>query len=120
MSFIFLDSCIVIDHINGKYKLDQLALSSACFSSIVDMEVLAGVKNKRDLHTTNKILTHFTSIDTTQEILSLARDLMEMYVLSHNMTIYDSIIAATCLIYDLPLLTHNKKDFRFIDDLKLV
>jgi predicted nucleic acid-binding protein len=36
------------------------------------------------------------------------------------MTIYDSIIAATCLIYDLPLWTYNKKDFKYIENLVLI
>jgi len=40
--------------------------------------------------------------------------------IDHNMGIYDAIIAATCLSYDLPLWTHNKKDFRFIDGIVLV
>ena len=33
--------------------------------------------------------------------------------------VYDAIIAATCMVYDLPLWTHNKKDFKFLD-IKLV
>jgi predicted nucleic acid-binding protein len=36
------------------------------------------------------------------------------------MGIYDAIIAATCLVYDLPLWTYNKKDFRFINELELI
>ena len=31
----------------------------------------------------------------------------------------DAIIAATCLIYDLPLWTHNKEDFRYLAELEL-
>ena len=54
-SMIFIDNCIVIDYINGKVKIEQNLSSKYCFNSIVDMEVLVGVKNKRDLHTT-KIL----------------------------------------------------------------
>ncbi|MEA2049849.1 MAG: hypothetical protein U9O56_03890 [Campylobacterota bacterium] len=45
--------------------------------------------------------------------------LVEKYSLSHGMGIYDTIIAATCLVYDLPLWTYNQKDFRFIDELEL-
>ena len=52
---IFIDTCIVIDYINGKVKIEQNLSSKYCFNSIVDMEVLVRVKNKRDLHTT-KIL----------------------------------------------------------------
>ena len=58
---VFLDSCIVIDYINGRM------------------------------------------------------DIPDEDNLSHDMTIYDGIIAATCMVYDLPLRTHNKKDFKFLD-----
>jgi hypothetical protein len=44
---------------------------------------------------------------------------MEKYTLSHGMSIYDSIIAAICLVYDLPLWTYNKKDFKYIEELEL-
>ncbi|TXL21199.1 VapC toxin family PIN domain ribonuclease, partial [Methylococcaceae bacterium HT2] len=47
--------------------------------------------------------------------MNLSVQLINKYNLSHDMTIYDGIIAATCMVYDLPLLTHNKKDFKFLD-----
>ncbi|HZS48600.1 MAG TPA: hypothetical protein VFC63_26250 [Blastocatellia bacterium] len=30
------------------------------------------------------------------------------------MLLADAVIAATCLVHNLPLLTFNKKDFKFI------
>ena len=36
------------------------------------------------------------------------------------MTTLKAPIAATALVYDLPLLTKNQRDFRFIPDLKLL
>ena len=119
-SMIFIDTCIVIDYINGKVNIEQNLSSKYCFNSIVDMEVLVGVKNKRDLHTTNKKLNIFQNISIDQDVLELARELLNKYVLSHNMGIYDAIIAATCLVYELPLWTYNKKDFKFIDGIELI
>lgn len=119
-NLIFIDTCIVIDYINGKLEMNHSEIGRYCLSSIVDMEVLTGVKNKRDLNTTNKKLNLFNTIDTDQEIMNLARILLNKYVLSHGMGIYDAIIAATCLVYDLPLWTYNQKDFRFIDGLELI
>ena len=37
-SMIFIDTCIVIDYINGKISIEQN--TKYCFNSIVDMEVL--------------------------------------------------------------------------------
>ena len=119
-NLLFIDTCIVIDYINGKLKLDKDNIKRCCFNSIVDMEVLVGVKNKRELNTTNKKLNLFKNISIEQEILDLARDLLDKYILSHNMGIYDSIIAATCIVYELPLWTYNKKDFKYIEELELV
>ncbi len=51
--------------------------------------------------------------------MNLATALVNQYTLSHNMTIYDAIIAATCMVYDLPLWTHNKRDFRYLEQIKL-
>lgn len=114
---IFLDTCILID-----YSKDNIILNcedNYCVSSIVQLEFKAGALNKRELRKINKILSSLKLISTDQDILDLANKLIENYALSHNMGIYDAIIAATCLVYDLPLWTHNKKDFKFIDGLEL-
>jgi predicted nucleic acid-binding protein len=117
---IFLDSCIVIDYINGRLKIEDSLKQDYCINSIVDMEVCVGARNKRELNTINKKISNFVSVDIDQDILDLASLLINQYALSHNMAIYDAIIAATCMVYDLPLCTHNKKDFRFLDELVLL
>ena len=114
---VFLDTCILIDYSKDKISIEDK--ENYCFSSIVQLEFTAGALNKRELKKINKILSEFKSIDTDQDILDLSIKLVNSYALSHNMTIYDAIIAATCLIYDIPLWTHNKKDFKYIKELKL-
>ena len=52
------------------------------------------------------------------EIAILSSKLTNLFSLSHNLKIPDSIIVSTALIYDLPLYTHNIKDFKYIPDLK--
>lgn len=51
---IFLDTCILIDYINGKLIIDDHKIINYCFNSKVDIEVIIGAKDKRDLHATNK------------------------------------------------------------------
>jgi len=114
---IFLDTCILIDYSKNKISINN---QDYCFNSIVQLEFTVGAINKRELKKINKILSEFKLIDTEQEILDLSVKLINKYSLSHNMTIYDSIIAATCLIYDLALWTYNKKDFKYIENLVLV
>ncbi len=110
-----LDTCIIIDYINGKLEILESDKSSLYINSIIENEVIVGAKNKRDLATTNKKISNFAMLEIDQSIMALSTKLLNQYALSHGMTIYDSIIASTCLIYDLPLWTHNKKDFRFLE-----
>lgn len=117
---VFLDSCIIIDYINGKLDIKETEKKNYYINSIVDMEVCIGAKHKRELNTINKKLSSFISVDVDQEILDLSTSLINKYTLSHNMAIYDAIIASTCMVYDLPLWTYNKKDFRYLEQLKLV
>ena len=112
---VFLDSCIVIDYINGRMDIPDEDKNNYCINSIVDMEICVGARNKRELNSINKKISEFISIDIDQNIMNLSVQLINEYNLSHDMTIYDGIIAATCMVYDLPLRTHNKKDFKFLD-----
>ena len=105
---IFLDTCILIDYSKGTIDLDFT--KEYCISSIVKLEFKVGALDKRELKKINRILTEVKLLETDQSILDLADQLMDNYCLSHNMGIYDSIITATCLVYDLPLWTYNKKE----------
>jgi len=116
----FIDTCILIDYLKGSIALDEQNKQQYCINSIVEMEVYVGALNKKELQVINKRLSGFTCVSIDQDILNLATDIVIKYSLSHIASIYDSIIAATCLIYDLPLWTHNKKDFKFLDDILLV
>jgi len=112
---IFVDTCILIDHINGKIAIHDHDKPQMAINSIVENEIIVGARDKRDLATTNKILSDFPLLDLDQDIMNTSTVLLNRYALSHGMSIYDAIIAATCIVYDLPLWTHNKKDFRFLD-----
>jgi predicted nucleic acid-binding protein len=89
-----LDTCIVIDYINGKIEIPDHQKASLYMNSIVENEVLVGVKNKRDLATTNKKISDFPMLDIDQDIMDLSTKLLNQYKLSHGMGVYDSIIAS--------------------------
>ena len=115
---IFLDTCILIDYSKSKLEIDFS--KDYCISSIVKLEFKIGALNKRELKKINRILSQVRLLDIEQSSLDLADIIIDKYALSHGMGIYDAIIAATCLVYDVPLWTYNKKDFRFIDGIKLI
>ena len=112
---IVIDTCILIDHSKEKLFIDDNDFKNYYVNSIVQLEFLAGALNKRELKKLNKTLAKCQLLDIDQDIMNLSVELMNQYGLSHDMGVYDSIIASTCLIYDLPLWTHNKKDFRFLE-----
>jgi len=112
---IVIDTCILIDYSKEKLFIDDNDFKNYYVNSIVQLEFLAGALNKRELKKLNKTLAKCQLLDIDQDIMNLSVELMNQYGLSHDMGVYDSIIASTCLIYDLPLWTHNKKDFRFLE-----
>ena len=112
---VCLDTCILIDYINGKIDIPNNQKASLYMNSIVENEVIMGAKNKRDLATTNKKISDFPMLDIDQDIMDLSTKLLNTYALSHGVTIYDAIIASISMVYDLPLWTYNKKDFKFLD-----
>ena len=112
---IFVDTCILIDYSRDKIDIDKTQFDNFYINSIVQLEFLAGSLNKKELKKLNKILAKCQLLDLDQDIMNLSVQLINRYGLSHGMGIYDSIIASTCMVYDLPLWTYNKKDFRFLD-----
>ena len=112
---ILVDTCILIDYSKEKLLVEENEFNTFCINSIVQLEFLAGALNKRELKKLNIILTKCKLLEIDQDIMNLSVKLINQYGLSYGMGIYDAIIASTCLIYDLPLWTHNKKDFKFLD-----
>jgi len=122
LEIVFVDTNILIELLKGNDEiLDKIGgFDNICTSEIVLMELYQGARNKRDLLYIKKSLKGLKIVETTSEIISLAKDILEKYNLSHNAKIYDSIIAATVLVYDLKLWTLNLKDFIYIDNIKLI
>jgi predicted nucleic acid-binding protein len=112
---VVVDTSILIDHSREKIVIDESEFKNFYINPIIQLEFLVGALNKKELKKLNKILSKCELLNIDQDIMNLSVQLINQYGLSHGMGVYDSIIASTCLIYDLPLWTHNKKDFRFLD-----
>jgi predicted nucleic acid-binding protein len=105
----------LIDHSKGKISFTDEEKRGLCINSVVQLEFLVGAFNKQELREFNKILKNWNFAHIDQDIMDLSVQLMNQYGLSHGMGVYDAIIASSCMVYDLPLWTLNKKDFRFLD-----
>ncbi len=57
--------------------------------------------------------------DILDSISDQAVELLSDYRLSHGLLIADAFIAATAIVFAIPLLTKNQSDYRFIPNLNL-
>lgn len=81
---------------------------------------MVGCENKSDFKTLNDFLENFEVIQLIPPISEKAVQLFKAYRLSHGVLIADMLIASTAIVHDIPLLSKNRKDFRFIKELELV
>lgn len=94
--------------------------SSLAASSITQMELFIGCRNKREGQSVESFLLRFQILKLTEQISDAAVDLLRQYRLSHGLLIADALIAATALTFDAPLISKNQRDYRFIAGLNLL
>ena len=115
---LIVDTNIIIDYLKNKPVVlafvNNHGKENIALCPIVVMEIIQGVLNKSDLQSTLKKLDGFASLELNQTIVEVAIQLQKDFLLSHHLSIPDSVVAATSLVYALELRTYNLKDFRFI------
>ena len=123
MEKIILDTNILIEILKGDRKTIEKVESlgcELCISSVTAMELYYGAINKAEVSKLEKFISLFTLIYPDETVSQKAMELVKRYAKSHSLDIPDSIIAATALMEKCELFTYNRKDFRYIDGLKLV
>ena len=87
---------------------------------ILDTNILIEIlkNNEETIELVQKFNTNYININ--EEISDLSKKLVFDYAKSHSLDIPDSLIAATAIINNINLLSYNKKDFKFINNLKLL
>lgn len=85
----------------------------------VAMELSKGCRNKKEANLLMKHLKAYKILYIDARISQKAFELIQTYHLSHALQIPDALIAATGLVYDLPIYTYNKKDFTYIENIRL-
>ena len=109
---ILKDNKITISQVN---KFDELYISE-----ITEMELYYGAFNKQELFQLKKFIYFFNVIPINEKISNKAKNLIFEYSKSHNLAIPDALIGATALVKNYQLFTYNLKDFRYIENIKLV
>jgi tRNA(fMet)-specific endonuclease VapC len=122
-SLVLCDTNIIIEFYKenqGVIKnLQRIGQHNIAISIITAGELLYGALNKKELSRIKSDLEHLQIIHLTPEIGECFSQLMVDYALSHRLSLPDGLIAATSLIEDVSLYTHNLKDFKYIKDIRL-
>lgn len=122
---VLVDSDVLID-IGRKVEeavacLDQIERhSSPAVSAVTHMELIVGCRNKTELRKLDRFLGRFQAVSLTEAISDRSLQLLRRYRLSHGLLIADAVIAATALALEMPLVTKNQRDYRFIENLLLL
>ncbi|MCS7106036.1 MAG: type II toxin-antitoxin system VapC family toxin [Candidatus Aenigmarchaeota archaeon] len=119
---ILVDTDIIIDVLRNFRKtieiLKELNAKSELFiSGITESEIFSGkdLNENEKREKVKKFLLNFRKINPDNEIFQLAGELRRKYQVS----LLDSIIAATACKIEASLLTKNVKDFKKISEIKL-
>jgi predicted nucleic acid-binding protein len=120
---VICDTNIFISAFNGIENameiLERIGYNEVLMSSVTVMELYRGMKNKDQMAQMAKRIKDYNVVDFNEAISERSVELMRHYKLSHNLDIPDAIIAATCIVFDIPLFTYNIKDFKFIPGINL-
>ena len=122
---VICDSDVLIEVIDRNNKkvlnfLIHLGTENLCISLVTYSEIIFGALSKPHYLKLLPDLKKFTLISIDTQIDKLHRDLVQRYSLTHKLSVQDALIAATSLHFDIPLYFLNKKDFRFVEGLRLI
>ena len=122
---LLVDTDILIDVSRGipiaiNRLQSEVNNSTLAISTITQMELIVGCRNKTELQNLKKFLRRYVIIKVNEMITDKAIELLSQYRLSHGLLIPDGLIAATAIVVNAPLLNKNQRDYRFISELNLL
>jgi len=120
---MIVDTDVLIWELKGNPKA-QAAIHAAIpfdISVVTYMEVVQGMRNKRELNMFLKQLSRWQIkiLQIDQEISTRAMIFVEEYFLSHTMQLADALIAATCIASGETILTGNERHYKHIPNISI-
>ena len=120
---ILVDTNIFIEYYKNNpvicRVLEQIDIRETVVCDVVCAELYYGARNKQELADIVSDMEKLTVLSISPKISRLAVDLVKQYCLSHKLKLPDAQIAATAILHNAELFTLNKKDFKYIPDVKL-
>ncbi|HEY6230155.1 MAG TPA: PIN domain-containing protein [Pyrinomonadaceae bacterium] len=119
MAEFLIDTNVLSRVFTGDGHVKQFVDSlDAAVCTVVYVECLQGSKSNREKRIVESYLARFDAYHLTSAISARTIDLIRNYSNTHGLLLADALIAATCLVRNVTLVTYNANDFRFISDLK--
>jgi predicted nucleic acid-binding protein len=119
----FIDTDVLIWYMRGNEKAYKLVENSGSFfiSVVTYIELVQGMRNKKELNSLRQALHGWDAkiIYISEEISTKAMFFVEQHFLSHSIQLADALIAASAVIYGLPVITGNDKHFKVIGDVEI-
>ncbi len=119
---ILVDTDILIKVYRGnvfhKNSLDKVG-NNLAISSVTYLELIFGLKTRSRVIDLNKQIRAYQLIHISEKISIKALEIVHKYTTSSSIKTADALIAATAVVNNLKLFTHNKDDFDFIKGLRL-
>ena len=120
---MIVDTDVLIWYLKGNENAYQdIENASNFFISVVTyMELVQGMRNKKELNNLRKALHIWNAkiLYISEEISAKAMFYVEQHFLSYSMQLADALIGATAIAYGNPVLTGNDKHYRVLKDLKI-
>jgi hypothetical protein len=118
-----VDTDVIIWYMRGNEKASVVlhGLENIAISAVTHMEVVQGMRDKRELATLTVTLVKWKAavLPVNEAISNMAVQLVERHFLSHSLDMADALIGSTALFYHVPLLTANIRHYAVIDGLVL-
>jgi predicted nucleic acid-binding protein len=120
---MLIDSDVLIWYIRGNKNAQNVVKNNIPFKiSVINyMEIIQGMKDKRELKSLQKYLKKWSvnTIQISESISTRVMFLVEDYFLSHSLELSDAIIASTALENQESILTGNDKHNKFIPNIQI-
>ncbi len=94
-------------------------ISRPAINSLVELELIRSVANNEELSKLRAKLCDFYILPEHTRITKLAKKILRKYSKKRNIKQANSIMAATALIYGIPLYTENYSEYHYIPKLML-
>ena len=120
---LLVDSDILINHLNGNNTdlIPSLSKTADLHISVLnEYEVLIGIQDPGILDSVINFLNFFEKLPVTAAISRKASEIAaSSKPMQSALKPMDVLIAATCAVHKMPLVTNNKKHFKQIKEIVL-